>query len=478
MAVSEGGQGRGVEPLPPDLRERLLAAGRALPCAPDLVASLAQEWGVGVAVSGGADSVALLASLAAEPSLAGKLTVFHFDHGVRGAAATADATRVVALASALGLRCEVGQRASCEPASETVLRAARHSWLSQALATQGIQVVCLGHHADDRTETLLLRLARGAGPEGLAAPRLEQRFRDGTRRVRPLLRRRRAELRAVLVAAGVPWSEDATNVLPGAPRNRVRLGALPALEAALGATWHEGVARAADNLAEAADALRVWLGELEALPKDGRSALAVLHGRPRALVRLACAEAAWAAGIEEVGGPAFEQLVDAVQAGRRARVELGGRSWSYDGDILQIEAAVLPGWGATLRPLPADDSAQPCGLRASRCDCDAAIWAKLSAGAIAPTHEVWLAVAPGATLVWRSRQPGDAYRPLGAPGVAKVADLLIDRKIPREIRENLPVVLINGNVAWVPGVPPSHELRLDGPCKGALRLTWQGPCSP
>lgn len=467
-----------MEPLPPDLRERLLAAGRALPLAPELVASLAKETSVGVAVSGGADSVALLAALAAEPQLTGRLTVFHFDHGVRGAAATADAERVVALATALGLRCEVGRRASQEPASETVLREARHAWLSQALAAQGIQVVCLGHHADDRTETLLLRLARGAGPEGLAAPRVEQRFRDGTRRVRPLLRRRRAELRAALAAAGVPWSEDATNALPGAPRNRVRLGALPALEAALGETWHEGVTRAVDNLAEAADALRVWLEELQALPQDGRSALAVLHGRPRALVRLACAEAAWAAGVEGVGGPAFEQLVDAVQAGRRTRVELGGRTWNYDGEYLQIEAAVLPGWGATLRPLPEDGSAQPCGLRASRCDCDEAQWASLSRGDLAPSHEVWLAVAPGASLAWRSRQPGDAYRPLGAPGAAKVADLLIDRKIPREIRENLPVVLINGNVAWVPGVPPSHELRLDGPRKGALRLTWQGPCSP
>jgi tRNA(Ile)-lysidine synthase len=81
-------------------------------------------------------------------------------------------------------------------------------------------------------------------------------------------------------------------------------------------------------------------------------------------------------------------------------------------------------------------------------------------------------------LSWRSRLPGDAYRPLGAPGTAKVSDLLIDRKVPAGDRESLPVVLVDGNVAWVPGVAPAHDLRLGGPQEGALRLTWQGPCSP
>jgi len=461
--------------LPEDLRDRLRAAGRALPPDPVLVASLAAEPAVAVAVSGGADSVALLASLAAEPALLPRLAVLHFDHAARGDASAADAAFVRALAAALGLPFDHGRRAEAGPASETALREARHAWLTEAMAARGAKVICLGHHADDRAETLLLRLARGAGPEGLAAPRADQGFRDGTRRLRPLLRHRREALRAALASAGVPWREDATNALPGAPRNRLRLGALPALEQALGAGWHEGVARASDNLADAADALRAWLAELGGLPDaEGVSRLTFLRDRPRALARLACAEAAWAAGVAEVGGPAFEQLVDAVMAGRRTRLSLGGLGWEWDGERLRV-LRVEAGWGATERPLPADGTPVACGLVAERRDLDPVTWAELAAGRILPAREVWLKVGPSARLAWRSRLPGDAYQPLGAPGSAKVADLLIDRKVPRERREALPVVLVDGLPAWVPGVPPADSLRFSGPVKGALRLTWQEP---
>lgn len=465
-------------PLPENLRDRLLAAGQALPVEPALLSSLAGEPVVAVAVSGGADSVALLAALAALPDLAPRLLILHYDHAVRGAASASDADFAAALARCLGVPCDISRREPRGSVSETALREARHAWFSEAMALRGARVLCLGHHADDRAETLLLRLARGAGPEGLAAPRADQAFRDGTRRVRPLLGLRREALRATLAAAGVPWREDATNAQPGAPRNRLRLSALPALEQALGAGWHAGFARASDNLAEAADALRAWLAELGGLPDArGVSRLAALRGRPRALVRLACAEAAWAAGVADIGGPSFEQLVDAVASGRRTRLSLGGLDWAWDGETLQVRRG-LPGWGPEERPLPVDGAPAACGLRAERRDLEETTWADLSQGRITPAREAWLNVPPSACLAWRSRLPGDAYQPLGSPGTAKVSDLLIDRKVPRESREILPVVLVDGAVAWVPGVPPADRLRLSGPAKGALRLTWQGPCSP
>jgi tRNA(Ile)-lysidine synthase len=78
-------------------------------------------------------------------------------------------------------------------------------------------------------------------------------------------------------------------------------------------------------------------------------------------------------------------------------------------------------------------------------------------------------------LRWRGRLPGDRYRPLGAPGAAKVSDLLINRKVPAELRDALPVVLLGEDIAWVPGLPPAEERRLRGPGEGALRLTWVDP---
>ena len=78
-------------------------------------------------------------------------------------------------------------------------------------------------------------------------------------------------------------------------------------------------------------------------------------------------------------------------------------------------------------------------------------------------------------LFWRGKSEGDRYQPLGAPGSAKVSDLLINRKIPVELRAALPVVLAHGAIMWVPGLPPAECARLSGPVKGALRLTWLGP---
>jgi tRNA(Ile)-lysidine synthase len=71
---------------------------------------------------------------------------------------------------------------------------------------------------------------------------------------------------------------------------------------------------------------------------------------------------------------------------------------------------------------------------------------------------------------------GDRYQPLGSSGTAKLSDLLINRKIPAERRETLPVVLAGSEILWVPGLPPAESSRLAGPTKGALRLTWLGLC--
>lgn len=463
-------------PAPEALRAALLAAGRSLALDPETRERLRGEPAIAVAVSGGADSVALLAALYADEALRPRLHVLHYDHRVRGTESAGDAAFVEALAAAAGLPCQVGRRETVGAGSETVLRRARQAWFARAMAGLGSRALCLGHHLDDRMETFLLRGARGAGAEGLAAPRRIQAFRDGTFRLRPLLGHRRAVLRAALFEAGVPWREDSTNGDRAVPRNRLRAEVIPAIESSMGPAWSAGVARAAENLGEAADALRTWLADLGALPTaGGRCRVAALRGRPRALARLACSELLWSHGVEELAGAGFEAMVDAVVEGRPGRFQLGGVDWRLaDGELAPDLAAA--GWGESVRPLPVDGTRAECGLAAERVTVDAALWDRLSRGDIPPSREVYLDVPPGAALGWRSRLPGDRYHPLGAPGSAKVSDLLIDRKVPHAMRDALPVVLVDGAVAWVPGVPPDDNLRLAGPCAGALRLTWQGPC--
>ena len=199
-----------------------------------------------------------------------------------------------------------------------------------------------------------------------------------------------------------------------------------------------------------------------------------LVGRPRTLCRLACSELLWSHGIEDVAGTTFETMVDDVVSGRSARYALGGVEWELAAGVLKIVEKSV-GWGESLRPLEINGTRTESGLAAEYVKVDAALWASLSRGDILPTHEVYLSVTPSIELAWRSRLPGDRYQPLGSAGTAKVSDLLIDRKVPRELREQLPVIIINSDVIWVPGAPPADSLRLTGPCEKALRLTWQSP---
>jgi tRNA(Ile)-lysidine synthase len=111
------------------------------------------------------------------------------------------------------------------------------------------------------------------------------------------------------------------------------------------------------------------------------------------------------------------------------------------------------------------------GLVVAPVDVDEALWTRLARGEVAPEREAYLR-APAGELHWRGRLAGDRYRPLGAPGSAKVADLLINRKIPAGWRDALPVVLAGEEILWVPGLPPADSHRLTGPGKGAVRLTW------
>lgn len=159
-------------------------------------------------VSGGADSVAM--ALLAQAT-GREFSIWHVDHGLRASSST-DAAMVDALASRLGVAFELRQRAVESGANmEARARDARYAALPAD--------ICVGHTADDRAETVLLNLLRGAGPAGVAAPM--------ERVNRPIIRLRRAETEAVCVDAGITPIVDEHNVDPSFTRVRVRSELLP-----------------------------------------------------------------------------------------------------------------------------------------------------------------------------------------------------------------------------------------------------------
>jgi tRNA(Ile)-lysidine synthase len=195
-------------------------------------------WGpirVLVAVSGGADSVALLRAMQrlAGPQL-GEFSVAHFNHGLRGETAAGDEQFVVDLARTLGLDCHVGRAdlsvsGAISDGIEATARAARYEFLIQTAERLGARYVVTGHTADDQAETVLHHILRGTGMAGLAGMPRVRVLTPAVTLLRPLLNVRRSEVIDYLATLGQSHREDESNVDRSLTRNRIRHELLPLL---------------------------------------------------------------------------------------------------------------------------------------------------------------------------------------------------------------------------------------------------------
>ena len=274
-----------------------------------------------VAFSGGADSLALLLLLWAHwPERRARLHALHFDHRLRGAESRADAVFCRQVCAALRVKFTTGAwRGARRNASEAEAREAR-----MAFFEKHARVLWLGHQQDDIAETMLMRLARGSGTGGLAAPRPVQPMPGGRVRLRPLLALKKIEAITALQGAGAAWREDSSNAAMTFFRNRVRAQIVPAWATAAQRDAVAGAARARELLEEDDAALDAWLGELDPFVSSGALSLAKLAGKPRALVRRALHR--WL-GAEpragELSRQAFETLLAATERGEPTRHSLG-----------------------------------------------------------------------------------------------------------------------------------------------------------
>jgi tRNA(Ile)-lysidine synthase len=238
-------------------------------------------WPGAVAVSGGADSLALMHLLArwAGKSKSPTPLVLSVDHGLRPESSS-DAKKVARWAKALGLSCEILTVAGKKPKSdiEAWARGERYRLMGERLGKHGIAVLYVAHHQEDQAETFLLRLARGSGLDGLGAMRGLAAFPlpgfDGLSVARPLLGLSRADLRGFLKRRKQDWLEDPMNGETRFARSRIR-ALLPALEEAgltaqriADAALHLGRAREALDMATAAVMARACRRQDEILLLD------------------------------------------------------------------------------------------------------------------------------------------------------------------------------------------------------------------
>ena len=216
-----------------------------------------------VAVSGGADSVALLRGLQALCSCAesnillpqGKLVVAHVNHRLRGEESERDAAFVRGLAAQLHLACEViiaDERLQSDHGDgiEAAARNARYKVLEEAAGRHGARYIVAAHTADDQAETVLHRITRGTGLRGLAGMARARRLGCATL-LRPLLTVRRAELVAYLSALGQPYRFDSSNDSLDFTRNRIRRQVIPLVEESINPAFKDALRRLATLAGEA-----------------------------------------------------------------------------------------------------------------------------------------------------------------------------------------------------------------------------------
>ena len=413
---------------------------------------------IGVAVSGGADSVCLLHVLRElAPLWDLRLHVLHVNHHLRGADSDADAEFVRRLAAELGLPFTLRDVAIATGDNlEQAARAARLSFFTEMIANGCVTRVATGHTRSDQAETVLFRFLRGAGTAGLAG--IRPVTTDGM--VRPLLEIDRAEVLDFLRQRGIPWREDATNRSRAFARNRIRHDLLPQLVR----DWNPALER---NLAQTAD----W-----ALAEEAYWDTEIVRLADRCLVPAPDSLLLDATNLRQLPLAAARRLLrHAIQV---VKGDLLGIGFEHVNGILQMATATeghnrlqAPGldvirsftWLRFARPatngLAARNyrfsAAVPGVFRVPGTELEICLEiiekSNSSGDAISVYNELMGAVdwrRLSGSLELRNWRPGDQYQPQGARGAEKIKTMFQQFRVPLWERRHWPVLTDGPTIVW------------------------------
>jgi len=442
---------------------------------------------VAIALSGGPDSTALLVAFrelhdAGDLHLVG---VVHLNHALRPEA-DADQAHCAQLAASVGLpfvaeQADVRVVARREHRSiEDAAHRVRHAFFARAAAELGADAVAIGHTMDDQAETVLLRLLRGAGTRGLAAMRPKRGIV-----IRPLLGSTRDAVRAFLLERGISALHDASNDDRSIPRNRVRAELLPLLAARFNPRIVQTLALAAD-LAREDEAyfqpiVDAWIAAHVTRPRAG-----VTHINREALAALPTAVAWRVLHVlmrEAAGGRAVSKIHVAL-----AWELVMERTSGWDGPYHRLERlgpdvvlTTRPA-GSTGRPRPAGGPRVPAFSRVLPVPGEVILpeagWTVSAEVAELVEHlppgDCSTALVPkdrlGAAVMVRNRRAGDRLR-VSDVGHRKLQDLLVDRKVPRELRDRVPIVTDQtGRIVWVAGLAIDQDFQVNDPAQAVVIL--------
>jgi len=415
-----------------------------------------------VALSGGADSVALLHALVELRESCGlRLAAAHLNHALRGDESDCDQRFCHDLCARVRVELVVERATELAPQMpnlEEAARQARHEFLNRAAVQTGSDYVALGHHADDQAETVLMRLLRGAGVAGLSA----MAETGPGRLIRPLLSLSRGDILSYLEEIGAAFVTDASNFSSALLRNRIRHDLLPTLNREFAPGTSKRLAALAAEMRSVDSFLsRAAARELsEMVPAGGELDLS-RFARVDPALRLSVLRqylASHLGSLRRVNRDHLEGLSHLCLAGpANGEISLpGGRRAVRQYDRLRI---------ADRAPAVRANFSTPLSFEGTTeiAEAGLAFVARLvGAGEVAmpsdhsaALFDVQAIAADGLTA--RNFKPGDRIRPLGMAGTRKVKDVFIEKKLPLRLRGRFPVVAMGARIVWLPGI-----LRGDG----------------
>jgi tRNA(Ile)-lysidine synthase len=455
----------------------------------------------GVAVSGGADSVALLRLLEnLREKLGVTLLVVHFDHCLRGAESDGDAQFVAELARARGLECVVEREDVSAAAArnkwnlEDAARRFRYAFFERLVADQRVTRIVVAHTADDQAETVLAHMLRGTGTTGLAGI-----YPTSGAIVRPLLGERREELRKYLRELGQAWRVDSTNGDLHRLRARIRERLLPVLERDFSpqVTRHlttlAGLARQEQVFwaALVEDRFRAFVHatekKLEISVRDLLAPMEIASGANDGLFRKSETVAPVRVLTERLirrlyqgmrgdrqglGAVHVEQVIHLASesvSGRRVELPGGIIVERNFGDLIFSQSRGAHGASRSQRisalsnayqyvvSLPQHGAATICVPELNRRFCLKVIdWPIVERDTKREGAALDADLLQG-PLILRNWRPGDAYRPRGRRQSRKLKTMFLAGRVPNRDRASWPVLESGGHVAWSRGMPAADK---------------------
>lgn len=456
------------------------SSGERIPEAVSMTLNSAIKSGkrIGIACSGGADSVFLVLLIYSEfIHLRQRLILCHFNHELRGGESNLDERYVEELSNYLEIPFHRGKPLTHGKSDEGTLRNLRLNFFRDAGAQLGFSLLAMGHHADDVAETLLWRLPRASTVSGLIAPKTIDYQNDLTV-VRPLLNFSKEEIRQTLQKNNFPWREDTSNFNDKYLRNRLRNRVVPVWKEALDRDLLKGISKTRELLEQDSNALERYAIEAFRLCLKGTSIrVDEFNSFPIATRRRILRLWVTSASGKKISFDGRESnLLQQIHEGKlrtpclskelRITLKNGLLSLSeHNRRPRTIPLSSLP---------PSQELHFPNGKKLSSTFLflDERKLHEVQNKQVDQTKDAYIQLNKSILLV-RSRKAGDRFQKLGSKGSKKVSEIMIDLKWENNHKEETPVILTkNMEIVWIPGFAPSEKFKITAQSNQVIRLTY------